>query len=607
MEIKNIRSLLRSRTGWFYLLVVTVITVLLFCVSKFVVDNYNFNYNTGEFKLYSLATALADAVLLLSVYWPLPHRHKGWLWAVALLLVLWSVMQVLYIPTYNDIMPWSSFTMVGNLSPLVFKSALGAFRAAHLVLLLPALLALAVWAVWLRRRLREERVSGRLRTAMFAGSLLLYAATRLGLLYYGSGPLLAHDGSLSQRLHSYSQLMGNQNRYFLKFGFVAYAGHAAVRGITAQRHLSDDERRQVEQFLAEQPQYTDNTLAATAAPPRNLLLIIVESLNAWVIDLEINGRPVTPTLNALCADTASLVSLRMKTQVKCGHSSDGHFMYNTGLLPLTDVSVAMDYGNRDYPALAKALAGYDCLEMVCDNLSMWNQLETYRSYGYDRIYTFADLEPVNEQYDYVLDRTLLRTAPNRLRQARQPFFAQMVTLNMHSPYNTLDIIKPDWVSQSTAFTPEVRNYLEATTLFDHELGLFLDQLKAEGLYDNTVIVIASDHTERVDDAPQGRPSLDREGNNCVLIALNTGHGGHIEGVTGQIDVFPTLLDLMGANAYAWKGLGHSLLRPAPRAAATGPDQVEGNATPAQAQRMKQAWNISRLMITKQYFGKTQQP
>ena len=592
---------MRSRTGAFYLMAVVVVTLLLFCLSKFVVDNYNFNYNTTEFKIYSMAVAVADAVLLLAVYWLLPHKHKGWVWLIISLLVVWSMAQVLYIPTYEDIMPWSSFTMVGNLSPLVVKSALGAFRIVHLLLVVPAVLAAVAYVCWFRRKLREERVTARMRVVMIVLSALLYCATHLGLLFYGSSPLLEHNGSLTERLRTTTQLMANQNRYFLKFGFVAYTTHAAVHAITAQRHLSDSERQQVEQFLAQQPHYTDN--AYSPANGRNLVLIIVESLNAWVIDLTIDGRPVTPTLNALCADSASLVSLRMKTQVKCGHSSDGHFMYNTGLLPLTAESVAMNFGDRDYPSIAKALKGYDCFEMVCDKLSMWNQLETYRSYGYDRIYAFAELEPGLEKNDYILDRVLLRSAPDSIKHARQPFFAQLVTLNMHSPYDKLEIIKPGWITQSGAYTPEMRNYLETAAVFDHELGVFLDRLKAEGLYDNTVIVIASDHTERVDDAPQGRPSLDREGNNCVLIALNTGHGQRLDRVAGQIDVFPTILDLMGANAYAWKGLGHSLLRQGPQAAAIDPDQVQGQANEQQAQRLKQAWDISRLMITKQYFGK----
>ena len=592
---------LRSRSGLFYLLAMLVVTALLFCLAKFVVDNYNFTYNTTEFKIYSLLTALADAVVVLAVYWLLPNRHKGWLWLVITLLMLWSIVQVLYIPTYEDIMPWASFTMVGNLSPLVFKSALGAVRGAHVVLVLPVTL-LAIGYVWkLRRKMRTERFSWPLRLSMIGVSIVFYFAVRCALLYYGSGPLLGQSGPLSHRLRTYTQLMANQNRYFLKFGFVAYTTHAAIHAATAHQHLSDAEREQIADFMSQQPQYTDNAFGTLGE--KNLVLIIVESLNAWVINLEVDGRSVTPVLNALCADSASLVSLHMKTQVKCGHSSDGHFMYNTGLLPLTAESVAMNFGDRDYPSLAKALKGYDAFEMVCDKLSMWNQLVTYRSYGYDRVYAFAELEPSLKQYDYVLDRVLLRTAPDRLKEARRPFFAQLVTLNMHSPYDALQDIKPDWVSRSDAFTPEVRNYLEATAVFDTELGLFLDRLKAEGLYDNTVVVIVSDHTERVDDAPQGRPSLDPEGNNCVLLALNTGQGRHIDGVVGQIDVFPTILDLMGANAYDWKGLGNSMLRHPAGAVAIAPDQVQGDTTSTQVERLKQAWEVARLMITKQYFGK----
>ena len=89
----------------------------------------------------------------------------------------------------------------------------------------------------------------------------------------------------------------------------------------------------------------------------------------------------------------------------------------------------------------------------------------------------------------------------------------------------------------------MRNYLEATALFDHELGLLLERLKEMGVYDNTLVVIASDHNDYMDDNPRGRPSIDPDGDDCLLLVVNA--GAQVEGLIGHIDVFPTILDLMG--------------------------------------------------------------
>lgn len=597
--MRTIKDVIKSSSFWFFIVSVAMVIVQLFCLSKFVIDAWNFNYNDVAYKLYSFFTAVADAILILLLYWLVPRRRGAVAIALVTIMMLWCVIQVLYQPTYHDIMPWNAFTYVRNISPILIKSALGEFRAAHLVLAMPLLFTVMTYVIWYRRRIARERIGTRVRLVMAMMCVVTYVVLRGVLLFYPY-PVLNDSASPTSRLKGYSQLMGSHNRYYMKYGFVAYAMHAAINGVLSSRTLSSDERNSVRQYLDDMPHYTDNIYGN---PGKNLILIIVESLNAWVINLEVDGQPVTPVLNTLCADSTAVVSLHMKTQVKNGHSSDGHFMYNTGLLPLTSESVAMNYGDLDFPALAKALKGYDCFEQVCDYPSMWNQQDTYRSYGYDRIYSFADLEPQLERFDYVVDRVLLHQAPERMKKARKPFFAQLVTLNMHSPYDKLQYVNPGRISESNAYTAAVRNYLEVTAVFDAALGDFLARLKQEGLYDNSIIVIASDHTERVDDDPSGRASLSVEGDDCVFVALNTGHGTNIDGVMGQVDVFPTILDLMGANAYHWKGLGHSVMRDRPCAAALDGEVVKGVATPQQAEHLKQAWQISNLMITRNYFQK----
>ena len=67
-------------------------------------------------------------------------------------------------------------------------------------------------------------------------------------------------------------------------------------------------------------------------------------------------------------------------------------------------------------------------------------------------------------------------------------------------------------------------------------------------------------------------------------------------VIGQVDVFPTLLDVMGANAYPWKGLGHSILRyPVSGAIQPRNMSVIGDST-ALTLHQRRAWDISRLLI-----------
>ncbi|MBQ9576735.1 MAG: hypothetical protein IJV11_07640, partial [Muribaculaceae bacterium] len=70
-----------------------------------------------------------------------------------------------------------------------------------------------------------------------------------------------------------------------------------------------------------------------------------------------------------------------------------------------------------------------------------------------------------------------------------------------------------------------------------------------------------------------------------------------EPVIGQIDVFPTLLDVMGANASPWKGLGHSILRyPVTSAVQPRNMSIIGDSTSVFTSQQRRAWDISRVII-----------
>ena len=73
-------------------------------------------------------------------------------------------------------------------------------------------------------------------------------------------------------------------------------------------------------------------------------------------------------------------------------------------------------------------------------------------------------------------------------------------------------------------------------------------------------------------------------------------------VMGQIDIYPTLLDIMNCNDYAWKGLGYSILRTPVGSAAGWNGTVYGNEGDSLASRQIEAWDISEKIITKGYFS-----
>lgn len=548
---------------------------------------------------------LGDALFLTALYWLLPSRHKGWLWLVVGIVTVWCFAQITYNETYHDMMPFSSWLYFSNLGGVLFDSIIGTItKEAVWVLVLPLLL-LCVYLWKLRKRVSADKSFTRYRWVFSLVAIGLWALLQFAVLIQES---VRNKTSLKEYFpQKYYSLVNFSNKvYPIKNGNVTYVIYTIGKAFTG---VTAEEKEQARQFIdKEVPKYTDNPYCLQSTPPRNLVLVMVESLNAWAINLEIDGREVCPVLNSLINDSTSISCTQMMAQVKNGRSSDGMFIYNTGILPLTTQSVAMDYGENEYPSLAKALKAanpkYHSIEITVDRAGMWNVENTARSYGFDELC----LQDCYRE-DYIksgesIDKALLEYASGKLSSQQQPFYAMIFTGTTHIPYNKLEDVRPTWISQSTQYTVNVRNYLEKVAFFDRQLGAFIQRLKDNNLYDNTVIIIASDHSDFVDDNPNGRASLSKRGIECVFVILNSGlPGQRFSGPVGQIDIYPTLLDIMGANAYWWKGLGHSLLRNDIHSAVPAPGETAGDISSPLFRHQNDAWQVSNTLIKTNWWGR----
>jgi len=599
--ISNNNHRIKNATLWFYIMAAACIVIQLLAVEYHfnkIVDNEWLEHVSGKTLLILTINNIADALILLLPLVLLPPKWRKWCWIVIWLSTLWCLAQLLYMPTYRDLMPFSSFLLTDNVSSTLLNSTLGAFSIGDLEVILPPIALYTIYRIWLKQSIEATNQPLSTRLMLAIASIVVFIILRLlimGIHYQDNKQTSTFK---EQFINDYCVMWTRQGDYLNLNGVVPYCIYCASTSIFDKKELSNQEKQQVKRFINEQPQYTDDDFAS--ARGKNLILLVVESLNSWAIELKINGKEVCPTLNALCRDTQNnIVSLKMKSQVKNGRSSDGIFMYNTGLLPLTIEAVANTYGDAKYPTLAKALGGYDSFYACCDEPTLWNVKNTANNYGYTSFYGKAEIKEAVDNNGYKVDKALLEEVSQILPNLKKPFIGLVATAGMHHPYTT-PLEPKTWIQNSGCYTEEVRCYLERLNEFDTELSYFIERLKSQGMYENTMIVIASDHSEMVDfDQAHGRPSIDQEGDNCVFIAINSGQCGFIEGPIGQIDIYPTLLDLLGLNDNKWKGLGYSLMRNNIASAATSPYSLSGNGT--LIKRQQEAWTISDLIIKSRWF------
>ena len=526
-----------------------------------------------------VAISLANALLLLAPYWLLRRRWRWLVWIPLTLFTVWCLMQVCYCRAYDDLMPWQSLTLTQNVNSTLAATTLSLLQWRDLLILVPYLLLVAVCLLGRRTREDGERIKPFLLS--LAGCLLLSLA----------GYLVKGENYEKRFLHNFS------NRgYFAQNGMIPYGAFSLYQALFNNHKVTDEERAMVDRFLAEDcPNYTDNPYSADGR--RNLVLIIVESLHTWPIGMQVDGREVTPVMNSLVASDSVVYAPHVLFQTSHGHSSDAHFIYNTGLLPLRDGVVAVHHGDGPYPTLAAALPGYDCREIICTPGVNWNQNVTARTYGFDTLYTREHLAAALKRQGNIDDAALIDFAGGLLPSLHQPFFLEMVTMTMHAPY-TDGKLPPSWITASDTLNAEARGYLNCVHLTDSCIGVFINDLHRHGLAGNTVLAIVSDHTQLYRNRVMGISDYDAVPDDWGIPLIIAGCDTTLryDAVIGQVDVYPTLLDVMGANAYPWKGLGHSILR-YPVAGAIQPRNMSviGDST-ALTPQQREAWDISRLLI-----------
>lgn len=599
-KIKNILTSLWADKGAVFCLVSIVMLLCQFYVFFYLVSMpYGYGVHT------MLLIFLADIVVLLFPYILLPGKWRWTMFIPIVLVAIWQLSNVWYARTYMSLMPLRSYFLVENVDSLLVSSILGSIGWVDLLLVLP-IVFLALFYVRYKKDILTGRMSKWFRIGYVLISIVLmllcmlfYSYRRYGLRYDNQENKSFLECCIDCTVERLEERSFHRMDYYMSNGFVAYMFHY-LSDFMPQRELSDEEQSEVECFISELPVYNEKVCDNIG---KNLIFIVVESLNSWVLDYEIKGKKVAPTLNEIFNDTMAVSARNIVPQVCNGRSSDAHFMYNTGLLPSKDVVTAVDFGDADYPSMAKSLKpyGYSAFEMIGDNARFGNQEITRRSYGFDSLYDIMAHTDGMGTDMLEVDSVVLESAFEKIKNAQTPFYAMVVTLSMHMPYNRLADC-PLWLSDEKTIDFETRCYLSAVWNFDKHLAKFIENLKQCGAYDNSVIVIASDHNG-YDRNRLGEKSEPEYLDYVVPFAvLNSGIGLNYEYVAGQVDVYPTVLDVMGIVDFEWRGVGRSLLRgPKVMSAVDKNGLIVGVDSSEFVTMQHEAWDISDKIIVSHYF------
>ena len=340
---------------------------------------------------------------------------------------------------------------------------------------------------------------------------------------------------------------------------------------TVLRRDLDPERfaEVVEWFEAQRPTRIGTGPWFGVAKGANLVMLQVESLQGFVIGLEINGSEVTPFLNRWRRE--ALWFSNVTDQSGEGRSSDSEFLTQVSLLPASGVAAAFRHSGNDFTGLAEVLAqrGYRTVSAVPYDGSFWNRRLNHPAFGFARSLFVEDFSGEETIGWGLNDRDFMAQMATRLGSEEQPFAAYLLTLSLHHPFEgfpehhkRLDVGR--W--RGTPFG----NFLHTMHFFDAALSGFVGRLEGEGLTDNTVIAIWGDHDAGFEWRPDiasamGVPHdsagwyLSQEVPVFIMVPGVDALRGERTVPAGHADLMPTMLALLGVDPAPYALIGRNLL------------------------------------------------
>ncbi|MNW37095.1 Lipoteichoic acid synthase [compost metagenome] len=296
---------------------------------------------------------------------------------------------------------------------------------------------------------------------------------------------------------------------------------------------------------------------------KNLIVVQMESFQNFLIDLKIGGREITPNINRLVKENTYFNNFY--TNAGQGTTSDAEFVVNTSFyVPKNEPVTSSDYMNKAIPSLPRLMSqnGYYTATFHTNSVEFWNRTALYKAIGfdtyYDQVFYGDDDHIAFGSSDEVLFK---KTVPelSRLDSQPEPFYAMVISMSAHHPFHLPEAKYKMDLPEEYEDTL-LGDYIRSQNYADYAMGQFLDQLRASGLWDDSVIVFYGDH--------QGVPMYTLNSAEKDLMESLVGHeygytdmfnipfivhspSGQLpsvmSGTGGQIDILPTAANLLGVS------------------------------------------------------------
>ncbi|HEX2730583.1 MAG TPA: sulfatase-like hydrolase/transferase [Polyangiaceae bacterium] len=309
--------------------------------------------------------------------------------------------------------------------------------------------------------------------------------------------------------------------------------------------------------------------AALDKRPPAVFLVMMESFNArYVGATNAQGQPVMPVFQSLIPKGAYFDWFYGNSI----QTSKGHASMLLSIVPSTRGKILVDYGTNCFHSIAEILReqGYGTLfYQAYANTGYEHGDAFYSRNGFERVLSAADSHgaaAADEAWgwglrDEVFYRELfLEMDRTHERDANRSMFVAVAPVSNHAPF---DKVPPHLRQMYPDPQDRHEHYANSIHLSDSALTVFFDELAKRPYLQDSLVILTGDHS-----FPTGEhgytsnvSSFYEEFFRVPLLVLWPGHVAPARsGIPhSQLDIAPTLLDLLQIGGIQDHFLGHSLL------------------------------------------------
>lgn len=506
---------------------------------------YGKTLTSGTLSLPSLIPSIiASVAILLSIGFLLKNKKRSrFLLICNIIITIFIIGDINYYRYFKDVI--SIPVLINGLMLGAVKASVGSvFKITDLIYVID--LCFIIPLIYTHKYKQEFEIK---RSARLAISAIILVVS-IGVNSYYFYKLSVEQPRLLTTLYNKVYVvkeLGDLNYHMLDIFIIAQ------NKIQKSIPLSQTKEDAIKTYLKSKTSETQNM--KNTMQGKNLIIIQVEALEQFAIGSKINGVEVTPNLNKWLKSTMYFNDYYY--QIASGGTSDAEFMTNNSLYPAPQGAAYYLYAGNVYNSLPKELKakGYTTAALHGYNQTFWNRNVMYKQLGFDNFYSENDYN-INETVGMgISDKSFLTQSIDKLKNLKQPYYAFMITLSSHYPYDDVKHYGNFNVGEYEGTL--LGNYLKSIHYTDAQLGMFLDKLDKEGISKNSVIALYGDHyaipKSDINELEKfvGVPSMnDYQWMKYQKVPLmihfpNAQYTGVKNIASGQMDLYPTLANMFG--------------------------------------------------------------